>query len=456
MAARIFRSTFKGVEGSLEEIKEVKSGFGDERTMQDLIEENLGVMFPDHEFVKREFALANQRIDTVAFNRKAQSFVLIEYKKNKVVGVVEQATSYLRLLDERKADFLQLYHEKHGRSFTKKDIAWDKSKAIIISPSFTEHQLSAAKGGKEPVELYQISKYENGIMAFDNAAHQKQDNGRLSPDRKTIAEAEHLKRGSPKVQNLYNKLKSDFIEDMPSLKVKPKKYVINMVNENDKIICTIEVRKRSMELSYTTRGLVIERRDQSFVQHMVKPDGTKIGSRGSGDYRSKIEDEGSVTRAIRYVRQVHDSESKNTTIKQGHASNVKSRPKKRHDEDDYLSTHGSDKTRALYRELRDRLSTDVLGIDIRATVRYIGWRSSTSGKMFCRIEVLKKSLNIVYITERLTVPKNDINFVVHVAKNGKKTSTVSGHGKYRSKISNREDIAKAIPYINKVYMEKEK
>lgn len=462
MAARIFRATFKGTEGSLEEIKKTKGGFGDERAIQDLIEENLSVIFPDHEFVKREFVIANQRIDTVAFNIKSKTFVLIEYKKNKMQGAIEQVKSYLSLMTERKADFLQLYHEKRAKNFTKNDIAWDKSRAIIISPSFTEHQLSAARGGGEPVELYQIIKYENGVMTLNDATHQKQEDAThqkqedVLPIEKTTPENVHLKKASTETHNLYNKLKADLVKNMPNLKIKSMKYVINMVNEHDKIICTVEVRKKSLELSYTTKHLIIEHKDRSFVQHMVRPDGTKIGSRGSGHYRSKIENENGVTRAIRYVKQVHDGESKNASKRHGHGRNLGSRSLEQYSEEGYLSTHGSNETRALYRELRGRLGTNIPGVGIKATVRYIGWRSSTSGRLFCVIEVLKKSLNVIYITGQLDVTEEDMDFVKYMVKNGKKINMVGGHSKYRSKIISNSDIVRAIPYIIDVYMQKEK
>lgn len=442
MTARIFRAIFKGAEGGLEEIRE--EGFVDEKSMQTLIGENLGVIFPNYELVKHEFLLENKKIDTVAFNTKAKSFVLIEYKKSKVRGVLEQAISYLRLLDKREADFLQLYRESCGISFNKKDIAWDKNKAIIISPSFTEHQLSMAKESKEPIELYQISKYKNGIMTFGRVAHQEQI------IRPPSDEEKHLAKASDKTKNVYNKLKSELVETMPDLKIVPMKIVIKILNKYSKMICTIEVLQNSLNLSYTTDQLSIKHNDRFFVKNMVRP--KIIGNHGSGDYMSKIGSEEDVTKAIHYVRQVYDKKSEKATSEQGRSTTM---PSGQHSEEEYLKKHGSDATKALYKELQDRLSIIIPGIKTKATKRYIGWRSPINGKLFCAVEILKESLKIIYNTEELNVLENDTKIVEHVTKNGNEVNMVAP-GNYRSKITNEEELTRILPYIKNVHMQKMK
>lgn len=448
MTARIFRAIFKGAEVGLEEIGE--EGFGDEKSIQTLIGENLGVIFPNHELVKHEFMLENKKIDTVAFNMKAKSFVLIEYKKSKVRGVLEQAISYLRLLDKRRADFLQLYRESCGKSFDTKDIAWDKNKAIIISPSFTEHQLSMAKESKEPIELYQISKYKNGILTFGRIAHQEQITREPTSGRE-IDEARHLEGVSDKTRNVYNRLKSKLTEDMPDLKIVPMKIVIKMLNKYNMIICSIEVLQNSLNLSYAIDQLSIEHDDQSFVKDMVKP--KRIGSHGSGDYMSKIKSEEDVMRAVRYVRQVYDKKSKKTVSEQRRRNTT--RPSGQYSEEKYLRRHGSDATRALYKEFRSRLRTIIPGVRTKTTKRYIGWRSPTNDKLFCGVEILKDSLKIIYNIEELDVSKNDIRLVEHMIKNGKEINMVAP-GRYRSKIDNEEDLLRVIPYIKSVHTQKAK
>ena len=84
-------------------IKQVK--FNNEKEMQNLTENNLEELF-DLRFVASEFQVDNLRIDTLAFNEKTKSFVIIEYKNVKNYSVIDQGYSYLSLLLNNKAEFV--------------------------------------------------------------------------------------------------------------------------------------------------------------------------------------------------------------------------------------------------------------------------------------------------------------------------------------------------------------
>jgi len=60
-------------------------GFDAERTLQKIIEKNMPVLFGGLELLTTEFPISNSRLDTVAFDRNKNTFVIIEYKnvKNK-------------------------------------------------------------------------------------------------------------------------------------------------------------------------------------------------------------------------------------------------------------------------------------------------------------------------------------------------------------------------------------
>ena len=60
-----------------------------EKDIQGLCESNLSLLF-GLQVVKSEFILQNLRIDTLAFNAKTKSFVVIEYKKDKNFSVIDQ------------------------------------------------------------------------------------------------------------------------------------------------------------------------------------------------------------------------------------------------------------------------------------------------------------------------------------------------------------------------------
>jgi len=78
MAIKIFQNKSKG----LTEIKEIggKKAFDYEKMIQTLVEKNIETIFPELEFVFTEFPLDELRIDSVAFNKESNSFVILEYK----------------------------------------------------------------------------------------------------------------------------------------------------------------------------------------------------------------------------------------------------------------------------------------------------------------------------------------------------------------------------------------
>ena len=86
---------FKINNTKLSEVKNVS--FPLEKELQDITEKNLDNIF-NLEFVSSEFELNNFRLDTVAFDREINSFVIIEYKKDRNYSVIDQGYSYLSLM----------------------------------------------------------------------------------------------------------------------------------------------------------------------------------------------------------------------------------------------------------------------------------------------------------------------------------------------------------------------
>ncbi|NJK70945.1 MAG: hypothetical protein HC932_01625 [Thermales bacterium] len=64
----------------LEEI--IENHFKLESELQKITEHNLDTIF-NLEFVSTEFSLNNLRVDTLAFDRENNSFVILEYKRNR-------------------------------------------------------------------------------------------------------------------------------------------------------------------------------------------------------------------------------------------------------------------------------------------------------------------------------------------------------------------------------------
>jgi len=88
-----------------------------EKDIQKVTEDNLNEIF-GLKFIHTEFPIQNFRLDTVAFDDETKSFVIIEYKKEKNISVVDQALAYLSVMLNNKAEFILLYQEKTGINMT--------------------------------------------------------------------------------------------------------------------------------------------------------------------------------------------------------------------------------------------------------------------------------------------------------------------------------------------------
>ena len=156
----------------LVEVKE--QSFDLEKTIQDIIENNFSVIFPNMELLKTEFSIGNFRIDTLAFDSKQKSFVIIEYKKIENRSLSDQGVSYRRTLLNRKEKPILLYNKKIGKTLDESDFNWNKIRVIFISPTFTAYQKEASKSSELQIELYEIKKYQNGIVTI-NAINDRPD-----------------------------------------------------------------------------------------------------------------------------------------------------------------------------------------------------------------------------------------------------------------------------------------
>lgn len=148
--------------GRLEEIEEIHHKESDIRPTFD---RNLSKFFRNVELIKTECRIQDMRIDTLAFDKKAKAFVIIEYKGDQNKGAVEQGMAYLEQLEQHRGDCLQRLMEKRGdgKSVYESDIAWKKTRLIIVGYSFSKHQIKAF-ASKNQIELYEFRKYPDYLI----------------------------------------------------------------------------------------------------------------------------------------------------------------------------------------------------------------------------------------------------------------------------------------------------
>lgn len=141
---------FQSKKGNLLRIKEIKIQY--EKDLQKITEDNLLDIF-GLKFVSSEFALNSFRLDTLAFDEDANSFVIIEYKRDKSFSVIDQGFSYLSLMLNNKADFILEFNEKMNKNLQRDSVDWSQSRVLFLAHSFTDYQKNSINFKNLPIEF---------------------------------------------------------------------------------------------------------------------------------------------------------------------------------------------------------------------------------------------------------------------------------------------------------------
>ena len=185
-----------------------------ERDIQKVIEDNCEELF-GLQFVKSEFAINGYRLDSLCFDEETNSFVIIEYKKGSSYSVVDQGYTYLSTMLNNKSDFVLEYNESTESNLKREQIDWSQSRVLFVSPSFTSYQKDSINFKDIPFELWQIRKFENGIIGLNQLISNSKESAKSiqGSNTKVLDEVEVydedsvLKRTSDEIKELYFEIK---------------------------------------------------------------------------------------------------------------------------------------------------------------------------------------------------------------------------------------------------------
>lgn len=257
-----------------------------EKDIQSLTEKNLKSIF-GLDFVKSEFSLNNFRIDTLAFDKDAGTFVIIEYKRDKNFSVIDQGYAYLSLMLNNKADFILEFNENSKETLKRNDVDWSQSRVIFISSSFTTYQKEAINFKDLPIELWEIKRYDNQTVNYNQIktsgaqesvktiSRQDEAIEKVTKEIKVYTEDEHLEKGTEKTKELYETLKSAIL-NLDELEVKPKKKYIAFVSGSN--VVDIHIQKNALKI-----WLNLQQGDLDDPKEIAR-DVSSVGHWGNGDY----------------------------------------------------------------------------------------------------------------------------------------------------------------------------
>ena len=278
-----------------------------EKDMQKLFENNLSPLM-GLELVRSEFSIKNKRIDTLAYDPQTNAFIIIEYKRDKNISVVDQGFTYLSLMLENKSDFIVEYNESLNKSLKRDHVDWSQTRVAFVSQSFTENQIQATNFKDIAIELWEITQYENNTVAINKIkkstsaesikprTQQNQGLKQVIDDIKVYSEEDHLENASDLTAELYEKFKNAILNLADGIEVVPTKTYIAFKKGSN--ISDIEIQKKSLKISINMKSGLLD------DPKKLTQDVSNIGHRTNGDYRIQIADDKNLEYIMSLIKQV--------------------------------------------------------------------------------------------------------------------------------------------------------
>lgn len=296
---------FKANEINLIELREIP--FKLEREIQELFEANLSSVM-NLTVVKSEFTIKNKRIDTLAYDEQSNAFIIIEYKRDKNISVVDQGFTYLSLMLENKADFIIEYNEKLNKNLNRSDVDWSQTRVAFVSPSFTDNQIQATNFRDIAIELWEIKRYSNDVVAITPIkksksaesikpiTQQKAEYKAIADEIIVYTEDEHLQGINEDIVELYEKYRNSILNLDDDIEVVSQKHYV--VFKKTKNIVGIKVQKSSLKLTINAKFGTLD--DGKGLARDV----SNIGHHSTGDYQIQVDDDNNFEYILSLIKQV--------------------------------------------------------------------------------------------------------------------------------------------------------
>ena len=289
-------------------LKEVEEkAFKLERDIQRVFEENLDTIM-QLTLVKSEFTIKNKRIDTLAYDMQSNAFIIIEYKRDRNLSVVDQGFTYLSLMLENKADFIVEYNESLKKNLKRDDIDWSQTRVAFVSTAFTDNQILATNFKDIAIELWEVKQFENNIISvtpikktraaesIKAITQQNQALRKVSDEIKVYTEDEHIARASEEIEELYVKFRDAILNLADGIEVKPLKQYIAFKKDTN-IVC-MNIQKKQIRMWIGAKfGTLNDAKE-------IARDVRNTGHWGTGDYEVAVDNDKDLEYIMSLIKQL--------------------------------------------------------------------------------------------------------------------------------------------------------
>ena len=278
-----------------------------EREIQQLFEDNLDNVM-GLTLVRSEFTIKNKRIDTLAYDKQTNAFIIIEYKRDKNISVIDQGFTYLSLMLENKADFIVEYNEQLKQNLQRTDVDWTQTRVAFVSPSFTENQIQATNFKDIAIELWEVKRYENNTIVINEVkksrsaesikpiTQQNKELKRVTDEIVVYTEDDLLVAGSDETRELYYKFKDGILNLADDIQViANKRYIAFRKNRN--IVC-MNIQKKQIRMWIGAKWGALDDAKSLAI------DVSSTGHWGTGDYEVNVTNDKDLEYIMSLIKQV--------------------------------------------------------------------------------------------------------------------------------------------------------
>lgn len=148
--------------------------FKKEKELHRTVDSNLELVFQGLVLVKSKFKIGNKEIDTLAYDRTNDTFVIIEYKKAKGMEMADQVSVYNGMVKKYQADCVLALRDNLGLQVKKTDVKWNNTRMIFVKPDFSKQEIEVLNTEKM-LDLCAIRKYPGGLVVHHLGAERKRN-----------------------------------------------------------------------------------------------------------------------------------------------------------------------------------------------------------------------------------------------------------------------------------------
>ena len=278
-----------------------------EREIQQLFEDNLDNVM-GLTLVRSEFTIKNKRIDTLAYDKQTNAFIIIEYKRDKNISVIDQGFTYLSLMLENKADFIVEYNEQLKENLQRTNVDWTQTRVAFVSPSFTENQILATNFKDIAIELWEVKRYENNTIVINEVkksrsaesikpiTQQNKELKRVTDEIVVYTEDDLLVAGSDETRELYYKFKDGILNLADDIQVIANKLYIAF-RKNRNIVC-MNIQKKQIRMWIVAKWGALDDAKSLAI------DVSSTGHWGTGDYEVNVTNDKDLEYIMSLIKQV--------------------------------------------------------------------------------------------------------------------------------------------------------